>query len=379
MALHFILRYDNARGDKAMKQLGISVYPEHTTKDKVYAYMRLAGNLGFKRVFTCFLSVKESKEDLVRNFKEFCNVAHEAGLTVSADTNPQVFEHIGATPYDLSLFHEIGLDIIRLDGHFGEPADSAITHNPYGIKIEYNASGTIAIDTLIECGADRENMCMCSNFFPQRHTGMGLQRYIDLTSRYQKESMRIASFVTSQQKNTFGPWPVYDGLPTLEMHRDLPIDLQLRHLNAINLCQDIMVGNCFASEEELKAMADTDLSKISIKAELIDDLTDTEKEIIFWDKHQSRDDANEWIIRSSWPRMIFAGRSIPARTENGFTAHRGDVLIVNDNLEHYRGELWIVLKDMEVSNEYNLVGMVPEQEQILLEWVKPQYSFGIIR
>jgi len=69
-------------------------------------------------------------------------LTHEAGLTVSADTNPQVFEHIGATPYDLSLFHEIGLDIIRLDGHFGEPADSAITHNPYGIKIEYNASGT---------------------------------------------------------------------------------------------------------------------------------------------------------------------------------------------------------------------------------------------
>ena len=85
-----------------MKSLGISVYPEHTTNEACYEYMRKAGKLGFKRVFTCFLSVKESKEDLVRNFSEFCRVAHEAGLTVSADTNPQVFEHIGATPYDLS-------------------------------------------------------------------------------------------------------------------------------------------------------------------------------------------------------------------------------------------------------------------------------------
>lgn len=361
-----------------MKQLGISVYPEHTTKDKAYAYMRLAGSLGFKRVFTCFLSVKESKDDLVRNFKEFCSVAHEAGLIVSADTNPQVFEHIGATPYDLSLFHEIGLDIIRLDGNFGAPADAAITHNPYGIKIEYNASGTIAIDNLIRTGADRENMCMCSNFFPQRHTGMSLDRYIELTSRYQKENMRIASFISSQEKNTNGPWPVYDGLPTLEMHRDLPIDLQLRHMNAVNMCQDIMVGNCFASEAELKAMADTDLTKINVKVEAVGDLTATEKEILLWDKHQNRDDANEWIVRSSWPRIIFAGKNIPARSVNGFTAHRGDVLIVNDNLEHYRGELWLVLKDMDVSNEYNLVGRISPNEQILLNWIKPCYGFGIL-
>ena len=361
-----------------MKQLGISVYPEHTTKDKAYAYMRLAGSLGFKRVFTCFLSVKENKDDLVRNFKEFCSVAHEAGLIVSADTNPQVFEHIGATPYDLSLFHEIGLDIIRLDGNFGAPADAAITHNPYGIKIEYNASGTIAIDNLIRTGADRENMCMCSNFFPQRHTGMSLDRYIELTSRYQKENMRIASFISSQEKNTNGPWPVYDGLPTLEMHRDLPIDLQLRHMNAVNMCQDIMVGNCFASEAELKAMADTDLTKINVKVEAVGDLTATEKEILLWDKHQNRDDANEWIVRSSWPRIIFAGKNIPARSVNGFTAHRGDVLIVNDNLEHYRGELWLVLKDMDVSNEYNLVGRISPNEQILLNWIKPCYGFGIL-
>lgn len=361
-----------------MKQLGISVYPEHTTKEKAYAYMRLAGSLGFKRVFTCFLSVKESKEELVKNFKEFCDVAHEAGMIVAADTNPQVFEHIGATPYDLSLFHEMGLDIIRLDGNFGAPADAMITHNPYGIKIEYNASGTLAIDHLISTGADRENMCMCSNFFPQRHTGMGLDRYIELTSRYQKENMRIASFVTSQQKDTFGPWPVYDGLPTLEMHRDLPIDLQLRHLNAINLCQDILVGNCFASKEELEAMKNTDLSKINIKVDCVSDLTETEKEILTWDKHQSRDDANEWIIRSSWPRVIFAGKNIPARCTTGFTAHRGDVLIVNDNLEHYRGELWIVLKDMEVSDQYNLVGTINQNEQILLDFVKPLYSFGIL-
>lgn len=361
-----------------MKNLGISVYPEHTTYEKVYEYMQKAGKLGYKRVFTCFLSVKESKEELVKNFGEFCKVAHECGLTVSADTNPTVFEHIGATPYNLSVFHEIGLDIIRLDGHFGSAEDAAITRNPYGIKIEYNASGAIAYDNLIETGADKENMCFCSNFFPQRHTGMGLDRYLELTGRYYDAGFRVASFVSSNNDNTFGPWPVYDGLPTLEMHRDLPTDLQVRHLVAMNVCQDIMIGNCFASDEELETLSKLDLTKINVRVETVDDLTDTEKEILYWNKHSNRGDCNEKIVRSTWPRVEFKGKSIPARSNEGFTAHRGDVLIVNDNLEHYRGELWLVREDIECSNEYNVVGHINENEQILLEWIGPDTSFGIL-
>lgn len=361
-----------------MKTLGISIYPEHSTYEDVFAYMKKAGELGFKRVFTCFLSVKESKEELVKNFSKFCQVAHECGLTVSADTNPEVFAHIGATPYDLSVFHEIGLDIIRLDGHFSSQEDAAITRNPYGIKIEYNASGNIAFRNLIETGADQENMCFCSNFFPQRHTGMGLKRYLELTSRYKNAGFRVASFVSSNEKNTFGPWPVFDGLPTLEMHRDLPIDLQLRHLIAMNLCQDILVGNAYASDEELKAMADTDLTKITMKATLVNDITPLEKQIVYYDKHNQRGDCNDDILRSSGTRVVFKGQSIPPRSEEGFTAHRGDLLIVNDNLKHYRGELWVVCHDIEVSNEYNLVGKLNPNEEILLDWVVADTPFGIL-
>ena len=59
--------------------------------------------------------------------------------------------------------------------------------------------------------------------------------------------------------------------------------------------------------------------------------------------------------------------------------HRGDVVIVNDNLEHYRGELWILLKDLELSDEYNLVGRLSDHEDILLDWIRPRFLFGLIR
>ena len=366
------------KGEEKMKRLGISVYPEHSKKEEMYAYIRKAGKLGFRRVFTCFLSVNEEVDALVKNFSELCSVAHENDMAVSVDTNPDVFKKLGATPYDLSVFKKIGFDIIRLDGHFGDQEDIAITHNSYGLKIEYNASGSINIPFMIQCGADQENMCMCSNFFPQRHTGMGLQRYIDLHSFYKKTGLRVASFISSNQENTFGPWPVFDGLPTIEMHRDLPVDLQLRHMNAMNYCQDILIGNCYASDEELETLSKTDLTKINMKVELEKDITDTEKEIIFYSKHESRDDCNDLIVRSSMPRVIFKGKPIPERKRESAMVHRGDLVIVNDNLEHYRGEIWIILKDMELSNQYNVVGHLKENEDILLDWIKPRYAFGFI-
>lgn len=38
--------------------------------------------------------------------------------------------------------------------------------------------------------------------------------------------------------------------------------------------------------------------------------------------------------------------------------HRGDVVVVNDNLKHYRGEIEILLTDIENDSERNLVGHI---------------------
>ena len=36
-----------------MAGLGISIYPEHSTKERDLAYIHLAGKYGFRRIFTC--------------------------------------------------------------------------------------------------------------------------------------------------------------------------------------------------------------------------------------------------------------------------------------------------------------------------------------
>ncbi len=361
-----------------MKRLGISVYPERAPRETCYEYMKMAGAYGFQRVFTCLLSVEEDREKIIADFTEFCRVAHENHLTVSVDTNGAVFKRLGAAPRDLSVFAQMGVDIIRLDEHFSDAEDIAITKNPYRIMIEYNASSTQGLDVMIKKGADRSNMCICSNFYPQRNTGMGLLRWRELNQWYQPLGLNNAAFVTSREKHTHGPWEVYDRLPTLEIHRDLPIDLQLRHLNALGLCNDFLIGNAFASEAELKAMAETDLSKISIKMDVAEDVSDIEKEIITSGIHASRDDCNELVVRSSYPRIQYKDKAICPRANDRRVFTRGDVIIVNDNLKHYAGELMIVLTEIKADDVYNYVGHVGEGEQLLLDCIKPAYSFTLM-
>jgi len=361
-----------------VKRLGISVYPERAPKEKCYEYMKMAGSYGFRRVFTCLLSVKESKEQIINEFSEFCRVAHENGLTVSVDTNREVFKKLGASPLDLAVFAQMNVDIIRLDDHFGEFEDIEITKNPYHIMVEYNASCTLGLEQMIEKGADRTNMCLCSNFYPQRNTGMGLGRFQELNARYQSLGLPNAAFITSREKDTHGPWEVYEGLPTLEIHRDLPVDLQLRHLNALGYCNDFMIGNAFASEKELKAMSETNLNKIFIQVDLAEGISDIEKEIITCGLHASRDDCNELVVRSSFPRLKYGQEAIVPRENKKTVFTKGDVIIVNDNLKHYAGELMIVLDKIRADSYYNYAGYVNEGEQLVLDCIRPAHSFGLI-
>ena len=73
------------------------------------------------------------------------------------------------------------------------------------------------------------------------------------------------------------------------------------------------------------------------------------------------------MLRSRNPRIVYRGKSIPARPCNKSYFTRGDVVIVNDNLAHYRAEVQIVLKDMKVDGQRNLLGRIDENEIMILD------------
>ena len=63
----------------------------------------------------------------------------------------------------------------------------------------------------------------------------------------------------------------------MEIHRDLPIDVQARHLFATRLVDDVIIANAYASEEELSTLSKIDSGKLTLRLIFEADLHPTEE------------------------------------------------------------------------------------------------------
>lgn len=360
-----------------MARLGISLYPEHSTPEKDKAYIQMAGRYGFKRIFSCLLSVKgKETETLIHEFREVADTAHVAGMEIILDVSPDVFRQLGVSYDDLEVFHRMGADGIRLDEGFDGMKESLMTYNPYGLKIELNASTASAyVENVMSHYPNPQKLITCHNFYPQAYSGISLAHFNACNEQMKRHRLQTAAFVSSNAEGTFGPWPVNEGLCTLELHRSLPIDAQVRHLFATRMIDDVIIANAYASEEELKSCAAVNPGMLTFGLVLEKELTEAERLILYYEnKHVIRGDLSEYMIRSTMPRVTYAGKSIPpANTRN---LKRGDVVIVNDRYSRYKGELHVVLKEMPNDGRKNVIGHLPEYEQILLEYIEPWKIFG---
>ena len=231
-----------------MRKLGISIYPEKTTEEKLINYIDKAYSAGFSRIFSCLLSSAqnkgiEDKEIILKKFKKINHYAKEKGFEIILDVNPKVFKDLGISYDDLAFFKEMGADGIRLDVGFTGLQESIMTFNRENLKIEINMSNdTHYIDTIMDYCPNKNNLIGCHNFYPHIYTGLGLEFFRKCTENFTKYGLRTAVFITSQVKNSFGPWPVTQGLPTLEMHRNLPLIVQFKHFVALETIDDIIIS-----------------------------------------------------------------------------------------------------------------------------------------
>ncbi len=387
-------------------KLGLSLYPEQESVEEIEQYLKKASENGFEKIFTSLFSVDGTREEIIAYFQKLTKTAHEYGMEVDGDVNFAFLDKLKATPQDLSVFKEMGIDTLRLDMPYFDERDAQIVNNQEGIKIEFNTVMDQVILDALENGADPKNISTCYNFFPQRYTAPCYEE-IKLFNKKLKQ-FPIALFINSHAPKTHGPWPVWDGLCTLEEDRDLPIDTQLKHLAIMEDVSEALIGNAFASDEELELLAKTknemyyqlpelnqstsgdamtdavmkslpkgEIFRLPLKVELEKDLSDLEQAMIFdFPAHQVSFDAVNYLYRSRFPRFLAKGKTIEPRTCSKEYFEKGDVVVVNDNCRHYAGEVQIVRRPMKNDGQRNLAGHIAPEEMLLLDFLKPGDYFS---
>lgn len=355
------------------RNLGVSVYPDHSDMEKDKAYLSLAKKYGFSRIFMSMLEVTDGKEAVEKKFKELIFFAKDLGYETILDVAPNIFSELGISYDDLTFFHELGADGIRLDLGFDGNKEAMLTYNPYGLAVELNMSNDVAyLDNILTYQANTPFLYGCHNFYPQEGTALPYKFFEKCSQRFKKQGIRTAAFITSQS-GKIGPWDINDGLPTLEMHRHLPVEAAAKHLFATNLIDDVIIGNAYASEEELKALGTIDRYQTEFTIEFVEEANSVEKAIVLNEQHFRRGDITDQVIRSTEVRKKYKNQeNAPHDNEKEFQV--GDVVIGNDQFGKYKNELQIVLVPHRDPRK-NKVGQITKNELILLPFIHPWTKF----
>lgn len=360
-----------------MRRLGISIYPQHSTIEEMKNYIQLAHDNGFDRIFTCLMSIKNEEEQ--KKLESITKFAYDLGFDISADIAPNVFDELDLTYRDIAFFKEhYHLAALRLDMGFSGQEEAFMSLDPCGLKVELNISnGTKYVENILSYKANRENIIGCHNFYPRKYTGLSREHFIKTSAVFKDNYIRTAAMISSNNAQ-FGPWESTPfGLPTLEEHRGLPITVQAKDLWHTGLIDDLIIGNMYASKEELQALGNLNRDHLSLKIELSSETTELEKEIIFNEPHFNRGDVSEYVIRSTQSRVKYKHESF--KSHNTQVLEIGDVTIDNDRDIRYKGELQIVLKSMPNEGSTNIVGKVIPEELYLLHRIEPWETFSFAK
>ncbi|MFD1441517.1 DUF871 domain-containing protein [Lacticaseibacillus hegangensis] len=355
-----------------MRQLGLSIYPDHSNQDADKQYLLLGEKYGFTRIFMSMLEAKDVQATK-KKFSEIIQFGNRHGFATTLDISPRIFDQLGISYTDLSFFKEIGAKAVRLDQGFNGITEADLSYNPEGLIIELNMSNdTGYLDNILSYRANEPFLYGCHNFYPQVGTGLTDAFFESCSKRFKSRGIHTAAFVSSQVGNQ-GPWNVNDGLPTRETDRYLPVDVQAKSMFMSGLIDDVIIGNAYASEEELSNLSRMNRYMLSFKVDFVSAISDVERKIVLNEKHYRRGDANALVARSTMSRVKYREVANPPH-DNKETFKVGDILIGNDGFGIYKNELQVVLTEHKDSRK-NKIGSIRSEELPLLKYLYPWAKF----
>lgn len=329
--------------------VGLDDYPYQ----KNIEYLHNLSNIGIKRIFIS-AHMPEVKDTFLEELIGLIDEANKLNMEIILDISKPSLEKIGIIGNIYSL---------RLDWGFSN--DDIIELRNYPFLLELNASTITqsALEDLKSRGLDFNKLRVSHNFYPKPYTGLSYEAVLEKNKLFRSYGMHIMIYIPSSVGKR--P-PLYEGLPTIEEHRNLDLDSILADMTLLDV-DEVCFGDAYASNEELEAAINFDLEIINIPIYIYDSICDTEKEIL--NKiHRNRADQSIYFIRSSHREI---NEITPFNTIN-----RSKYSITIDNREflRYQGEVAIMRMDLEKDHRVNVVGKALISD-FLLQNMKPRQKF----
>lgn len=355
---------------------GISVFVgmNYLLEDNI-KFIKTAKAFGFNSVFTSLHIPEANYEKAVSEFKEIARLCKELNMNIIADISPRAFTYLGADMNNLKAIKDLGVYGVRVDFGFSPKEIAEFTRNPYGLKIEINASTVTKrfLKELESFNPDYEMLQACHNYYPRLNTGISIETFKKKNQMLKKHNLKISAFIPSLV-NKRGP--IFEGLPTLEIHRLLEPQICAKELFALGI-DGVFFGDSIPAEEELKTVGGVSEEVIDFRIETFNPCS-VEENIIFSAVHENRPDAAEDVVRSTNSRVTLKKEDI-INPYNNIERKTGFITIDNKNYLRYCGELQICKKDLPKDERANVVGKIIDEEIFLINYIEDETKFRFVR
>ncbi|HHW79886.1 MAG TPA: DUF871 domain-containing protein [Acholeplasmataceae bacterium] len=333
--------------------LGISVY----FQDLDYEYLKEARKLGAKYLFTSLHLPEEDLSNLAKELPKFLKFINELDFHLIPDISPSTFSKLNLADNDYEGLKKLGFKVLRLD--YGFDDFNLIKQIQQNFDIVLNAS-TINEKYLHYAkknGIDLSKISLMHNFYPKTDTGLPKDHFKTLNEAFIKNDLNIMAFVTGDNLKRF---PLYEGLPSLEDHRNTnPYIATLDLINNFGV-STILIGDSKAKIKTLKYISEY----LETRVITIPTLLEKEYEYLYDNTYSVRRDPSYKIIRLGIPRK----EGIEVINNNDRI--KGAITMDNKLAGRYSGEVNIHKFNNGISSRSNIIGYIHPEYIDLVDYIK---------
>ena len=353
---------------------GISIYPGlDNTLEENLELIRKASQFGLKRIFTSLHIPETNRQALKRELLILLSAARRYQMEIISDISPSTLELLGMQEFTLSAFRMFGIETLRFDYGYGAEEIAKYSRNKQHIRIQLNASTMTGkfLTALMENEANFGNIDALHNFYPRPGTGLSEETLVRKTVMLHKAGVQVGAFVPSHNRRRA---PLFEGLPTMEAHRNISTDLAARHLTALGI-DSIFLSDSLPSDEELLAVSQTRKNEVVLHAQLL--TRDPVQKELLSHTFTSRIDEARDAIRAQESRSMLNEPILP---EPPLPRPSGAVTIDNETYPRYMGELEIIRRPQPADSRINVVAHISEDEAFLLDYITlgRRFSFEFV-
>jgi len=316
-----------------------------------------------------FLSLHISEEfdaSFCQRAEEACHALADMGFRIIADVSVKTVAQFGCA--DLTeLAEKLRLWALRIDYGFSREEIGAMAEK---MPIVLNASTTTLEDARAIAAKGGCVMAM-HNFYPRPETGLDEDYLRETTQMLRKAGLKVLAFIPGDTRKR---GPVFEGLPTLEAHRNVIPSAAFADLALKFGLEEIFVGDPGISQKEIDRITRfSEEGILSIPCEIHENWHHLYDQVF-----TCRVDSPKWLVRFQESR-VYSCQGQSTDPHNCEKRMRGALTIDNIRYGRYSGEIMLIRSDLPADDRVNVIGHVPENALLLLDLIGRGTKFILVR